>query len=196
MKQILQNLKIGSTVTEYVSVPVAGCDHIAIPASISLFSAGTERTLVDFGKANLLDKACQRPDKVRVMLDEIRTDGQLPPLEAVRNKLGQPLPMGYSNVGGVIEIGAGVEGFVLGDRMVSNGKHAEIVCVPKNLYAKIPDSVSDGSAEFTVVSAIALQGIRLIAATLGVTIDEDANNRCSHHRLVVHLETGPHHVKR
>ena len=61
--------------------------------------------LVDFGKANLLDKARQQPDKVRMVLDKIRTDGIAPTLEAVRSKLEQPLPMGYCNVGTVLEVG-------------------------------------------------------------------------------------------
>jgi predicted dehydrogenase/threonine dehydrogenase-like Zn-dependent dehydrogenase len=123
--------------------------------------------LVDFGKANLLQKARQQPDKVRMVLDKVRTDGLIPTIHAVRNKLEQPLPMGYSNVGRVLEVGAGVEGFSIGERVVSNGKHAEIVCVSRNLCARIPESVSDEAASFTVVSAIALQGIRLVAPSLG-----------------------------
>jgi predicted dehydrogenase/threonine dehydrogenase-like Zn-dependent dehydrogenase len=125
--------------------------------------------LVEFGKANLLDKARQQPDKVRMVLDKIKTDGLVPTLEAVQSKLDQPLPMGYSNAGVVLEVGAGVEGFRVGDRIVSNGPHAEVVCVPKNLCAKIPDPVSDEAAAFTVLGAIALQGIRLAQPTLGET---------------------------
>ena len=86
--------------------------------------------LVDFGKAGLIDKARQQPDKVRMVLDKIRTDGLVPTLEAVRNKLDQPLPMGYCNVGVVAEVGAGVNGFAVGNRVASNGKHAEAVAVP------------------------------------------------------------------
>ena len=123
--------------------------------------------LVEFGKANLFDKARQQPDKVRMVLDKVRTDGLMPTLDAVRNKLDQPLPMGYCNAGVVIEVGAWVTGFAVGDRVASNGKHAEVVCVPKNLCAKVPETVSDESAAFTVTSAIALQGIRLIQPTLG-----------------------------
>jgi predicted dehydrogenase/threonine dehydrogenase-like Zn-dependent dehydrogenase len=123
--------------------------------------------LVDFGKANLLDKARQQPDKVRMVLDKVKTDGVLPTLEAVRNKLDQPLAMGYCNVGTVMEVGAGVTGFKVGDRVASNGKHAEVVSVPVNLCAKVPDGVTDEEAAFTVIGAIALQGIRLAQPTLG-----------------------------
>ena len=117
--------------------------------------------LVDFGKANLVDKARQQPDKVRMVLEKAKTDGLTATLEAVRNKLEQPLPLGYCNVGVVAELGGGTAGFAVGDRVASNGKHAELVSVPVNLCAKVPDGVSDDAAAFTVIGAIALQGIRL-----------------------------------
>ena len=131
-------------------------------------SAGTERMLIDFGKGNLIQKAQQQPDKVKQVLEKVKTDGVMPTLDAVKNKLDTPLPLGYCNVGTVIESKA--EGFAEGDRVVSNGKHAEVVSVPKNLCAKIPDTVDDESAAFTVIGAIALQGIRLIKPALGETV--------------------------
>jgi predicted dehydrogenase/threonine dehydrogenase-like Zn-dependent dehydrogenase len=126
--------------------------------------------LVDFGKANLVAKARQQPDKVRMVLDKVKTDGLAPTLEAVRNKLEQPLALGYCNVGSVAELGAGVSAFSVGDRVVSNGKHAEVVSVPLHLCAKIPHAVSDEAAAFTVIGAIALQGIRLVQPTLGESV--------------------------
>lgn len=170
MKQILQSLKTG--VTELAEIPSPRCrsGHLLIRSSSTLVSAGTERMLVEFGKANLLDKARQQPDKVRMVLDKVKTDGILPTFEAVRNKLDQPLPMGYCNVGTVLEVGQGVTGFSVGDRVASNGKHAEVVCVPKNLCARVPDCVSDEAAAFTVIGAIGLQGIRLIQPTLGEVV--------------------------
>jgi predicted dehydrogenase len=128
---------------------------------------GTERMLVEFGKAGWIDKARQQPDKVRMVLDKIKTDGLMPTVESVFNKLDQPLQLGYCNVGRVIEPSAG---FAQGDRVASNGKHAELVVVPANLCARIPGAVSDDEAAFTVIGAIALQGIRLVAPTLGETI--------------------------
>ncbi|MBW4496558.1 MAG: bi-domain-containing oxidoreductase [Oscillatoria princeps RMCB-10] len=169
MKQILQSLNTGTTEIVEVPCPRVKPGHLLIRTSTSLVSAGTERMLVEFGKANLLDKARQQPEKVRMVLDKVNTDGLIPTLEAVRSKLDQPLPMGYSNAGIVLAAGAGVGGFAPGDRVVSNGPHAEVVCVPKNLCAKIPDSVSDEAAAFTVLGAIALQGIRLAQPTLGET---------------------------
>jgi len=125
---------------------------------------------VEFGKANLLEKARQQPDKVKMVINKIKTDGLLPTFDAVLNKLDQPLPLGYCNVGVVAELGVGVTDFYVGDRVVSNGKHAEVVSVPKNLCASVPDNVSDDEAAFTVLAAIALQGIRLVKPTLGETV--------------------------
>ena len=141
-----------------------------------MVSSGTERMLVQFGKAGWIEKARQQPDKVRMVLDKIKTDGLLPTLEAVFNKLDQPLPLGYCNVGVVMEAGAGgqraVDGgrWEVGDRVASNGKHAEVVTVPMNLCAKVPDNVLDEEAAFTVIGAIGLQGIRLVQPTLGETV--------------------------
>jgi len=170
MKQILQSLDNGDTILEEVPCPRIKVGHLLIRTTISLVSAGTEKMLVDFGKANLIDKARQQPDKVKMVLDKVKTDGLMPTIEAVRSKMAQPLPLGYCNVGEVIEVGSGVEGFEVGDRVVSNGKHAEVVCVPTNLCAKIPDSVDDEAAAFTVIGAIALQGVRLVQPTLGEAI--------------------------
>ena len=170
MKQILQNLKTGTTEVAEVPCPAVKHGQVLIRTRRTLVSAGTERMLVEFGKANLLEKARQQPDKVRMVLDKIKTDGLLPTLEAVRNKIDQPLPMGYCNVGTVMELGAGVSGFREGDRMVSNGKHAEAVSVPANLCAKVPETVSDEEAVFAMIGAIALQGIRLAQPTLGEAV--------------------------
>jgi len=170
MKQILQSLKNGVTEITNVPVPQVSAGTLLIKTHKSLVSTGTERMLVDFGKANLLDKARQQPDKVKMVIDKIKTDGLQPTLETVFNKLDQPIPLGYCNVGIVSELGFAVTDFTVGDRVVSNGKHAEFVCVPKNLCAMVPDNVTDEEAAFTVLSAIALQGIRLANPTLGETV--------------------------
>jgi len=167
MKHVLQRLQDGTTQLAEVPAPSADAGQLLIHTTTSLVSAGTERMLVEFGKANWLDKARRQPDKVRMVLDKVRADGLVAALEAVRSKLDQPLAPGYCNVGRVAELGLGVEGLAVGDRVVSNGRHAEMVCVPKNLCARIPDSVSDESAAFTVLAAIGLQGIRLAKPTLG-----------------------------
>lgn len=156
MKQILQSLKTGATEVAEVPVPHVGRDQLLISTSCSQVSAGTERMLVEFGKAGWIDKARQQPHKLRMVLDKIKTDGLMPTVEAVFNKRDQPLPLEYCNVGRVAEVGAGETAFDVGDGVISYGKHAKVISVPFNLCAKVPDSVSDEEAAFTVLSAIAL----------------------------------------
>lgn len=170
MKQIVQDLKSGQTVLEEVPVPQVKAGYVVIKTSRTLVSLGTERMLVEFGKANLIDKARQQPDKVKQVLDKIKTDGLQPTLEAVFNKLGQPLPLGYCNVGRIIAVGRGVTEFAVGDRVASNGNHAEFVCVPQNLCAKVPENITDEEAAFTVIGSIGLQGIRNLNPQLGETV--------------------------
>jgi predicted dehydrogenase/threonine dehydrogenase-like Zn-dependent dehydrogenase len=170
MKQIIQNLKNGATILEEVPAPLVRKGHLLIKTNRSLVSLGTEKMLVEFGKSNLISKARQQPEKVKQVLDKIKTDGLIPTLEAVFNKLDEPLPLGYCNAGEVIAVGEGVEEFKRGDRVASNGAHAEYVCVPKNLCAHIPNNVSYEEAAFTVVGSIGLQGIRLVNPTLGETV--------------------------
>jgi predicted dehydrogenase/threonine dehydrogenase-like Zn-dependent dehydrogenase len=170
MKQIIQSFKTGQTILEEVPAPEVGKGQLLIKTTRSLVSLGTERMLVEFGKASLIQKARQQPEKVKMVLDKIKSDGLMPTLEAVFNKLEQPLPLGYCNVGRVIAVGEGVNRFQIGDRVASNGHHAEFVCVPQNLCAVIPDNVSDEEAAFTVIGSIGLQGIRLASPTFGETI--------------------------
>lgn len=170
MKQLIQNLKTGETTLEEVPVPTVSRGQVLIQTRRSLVSLGTERMLVEFSRVNLLAKARQQPDKVKQVVEKIRTDGLLPTLEAVYRKLDQPLPLGYCNVGTVLAVGEGVLDLRTGDRVASNGPHAEVVCVPRNLVVPIPDQVSDDDAAFTVVGAISLQGIRLLNPTLGETV--------------------------
>ena len=170
MKQIIQDLKKGNTILEEVPVPQVKSGHVLIKTTRSLVSLGTERMLVEFGKANFIQKAKQQPDKVKMVLNKVKSDGLKPTMNAVFNKLNQPLPLGYCNVGEVVGVGNGVTEFQIGDRVASNGHHAEFVNVPKNLVAKIPENVSDEEATFTVIGAIGLQGIRLLNPTFGETI--------------------------
>lgn len=167
MKQILQDMANGSTYIAEAPAPIAGRGSVLIHTRVSLISAGTERMLVDFGRASYLEKARQQPEKVRMVLEKIRTDGLMTTIEAVQSKLAQPLPLGYCNVGVVAALGDGVEGLKLGDRVVSNGPHADVVRVGRNLCARIPDGVDDESAAFVVIASIGLQGIRLAQPTLG-----------------------------
>lgn len=167
MKQLLQDLKKGEILLEETPLPNCGENEVLIKTERSLISPGTERMLLEFGRSSYIQKAKQQPDKVKMVLDKIKTDGLLPTIETVFSKLGEPMPLGYCNAGIVMDVGCNVTEFKVGDRVVSNGSHSEVVAVGKNLVAKIPDGVTFEQASCTVIASIALQGIRLFQPTLG-----------------------------
>ena len=169
MKQILQNLGNGETILADVPCPRRGLGSVLAQTTRTLVSLGTEKMLIDFGKGSLIAKAKSQPDKVKQVIQKIKTDGLWTTLDAVKAKLATPIPLGYCNVGRVVEADI-ASGYAVGDRIVSNGPHAEMVAVPQNLTAKIPDNVTDEQAAFVVVAAIGLQGVRLIQPTLGERI--------------------------
>src|SRR5690349_6950937 len=169
MRQIVQELRGGETALIEVPAPAVKAGHLLIRTRASLISPGTERMLIEFGRANLLMKARQQPERVREVWDKLKADGVLPTLAAVNAKLAHPHALGYCNAGVVAAVGEGVAEFAVGARVASNGYHAELVQVPKNLAARIPDGVSDEAAAFTVAGAVALQAVRLLAPTLGET---------------------------
>ncbi|QUW21250.1 bi-domain-containing oxidoreductase [Sporosarcina sp. Marseille-Q4063] len=170
MKQVIQSLNNGETKLSEHPMPTLRPGVLLIQTVNTVVSVGTEKMLVDFGKSNYLKKAQQQPEKVKQVIDKVRTDGLQPTINAVRTKLDQPIALGYSNAGIVIAVGKDVKNFNVGDRVISNGSHAEVVSVPENLCAKIPDGVSYDEAAFTVISSIGLQGIRLAEPTLGETV--------------------------
>jgi predicted dehydrogenase len=169
VKQVLQNLNDGRTALWEVPIPVLARGSLMIATTTTLLSSGTERMLVDFGRASLLGKAMQQPERVRDAWQKVRSDGVAATLAAINDKLDQPLPLGYCNVGVVTAVGADVGSLKVGDRVVSNGKHAEYVTVGENLCVRIPDNVCDDDATFAIPAAIGLQGVRLAAPTLGET---------------------------
>ncbi len=170
MKQIVQRLDNGAVSLLDVPVPPATGPKVVVRAHCSVISAGTERMLVEFGRGSVLDKVRSQPDKVRDVVSKIRTDGLLTTIDAVRSKLSTPMPLGYCSAGTVIDVGSGVDGLRVGDRVVTNGAHAEVVAVPHTLAARIPDGVSFEAAAFTPVASIGLQGIRLAQPTLGESV--------------------------
>ena len=168
MKQILQNIANGETQLVEAPCPQNKKGQLLISTTKSLISVGTEKMLIDFGKSGWVNKARSQPEKVKMVLEKVKTDGLIPTIDAVRSKLDQPLPLGYCNVGIVQDSGG--TSFKVGSRVISNGNHAEIVRVPKNLCALIPENVNDESAAFTVIAAIAMQGVRIASPTIGETV--------------------------
>ena len=170
MKQLLQRLDTGKTTIVDVPVPSTSGPNLVVETRATVVSAGTERMLLEFGRSSLVGKARSQPDKVRQVIDKMRTDGIGPTIGAVRAKLETPIPLGYCNAGIVVDTGERAGAFSVGDRVVSNGGHAEYVRVPYTLAAKIPESVDFEAASFTPLASIGLQGIRLAAPTLGETV--------------------------
>ena len=151
-------------------MPLCNSRSVLIQTTHTLVSLGTEKMLVDFGKGSFLQKAKQQPDKVKEVIAKVKTDGLAPTIAAVKNKLEQPIPLGYCNVGTVIEVGRDVTEFKVGDRVASNGPHAEYVSVPKNLVAKIPEGVSDEQAAFHCNRVNRSSRHTFVNPTLGETV--------------------------
>ena len=143
--------------------------HVLIANAASVISAGTEKMTMDLARKSLLGKARERPDQVRRVLEKLKNEGFFQALSQVREKLDEPMTMGYSSAGVVLAGGAGVQEFKPGDRVASNGAHAGVVCIPKHLCAHVPDNVPFEQAAFGVLGAIAIQGVRLSKVTLGET---------------------------
>lgn len=170
MLHVLQSLSDGTTQVVDAAVPLATGPQLVIEGRASIISSGTERMLVEFGRAGMLGKARSQPEKVRQLMDKVRTDGVLPAIDAVRSKLATPIPLGYCHAGVVVDVGPAVSRFSTGDRVVSNGPHAEYVRVAETVAARIPDGVPFENAAFTPLAAIGLQGLRLVNPTLGETV--------------------------
>ena len=170
MRQLLQNLKNGELSLLEVPVPTRPAGMILVATRASLISAGTERATVQAAQASLLGKARQRPDQVRKVLDNVQKEGLAATLAKVRDKLDQPKALGYSSAGVVLAADAG-ERVRAGDRVACGGAdyatHAEVVVVPRNLVAPIPEGLPFEEAAFATVGAIALQGVRRAEAGFG-----------------------------
>jgi predicted dehydrogenase len=171
MKQLLQNMKTGKAHVADVPVPQPPDGAALVRTAVSLVSAGTERMVVEFAKQGLIGKAQSRPDLVKQVLSKARREGLLNTIDAAKNKLDQPMALGYSSAGTIIEVTPGLKGFHVGDRVACAGGghavHAEFAVVPQNLMVKIPENVDFELAAFTTVGAIAMQGFRLGQAQVG-----------------------------
>ena len=173
MKQVTQTLRTGTIEVNEVPIPALTDKFVLVKNSSSVISAGTEKTKIDMGKKNLLQKAKARPDLVKQVLKKVQTEGLKKTLQTVNTRLDAPSPLGYSCAGEVVAAGGLVEGIQPGDRVACGGadyaNHAEFVAIPKNLVVKIPDNVSNAEGAFTTVGSIALQGVRLAQPLMGET---------------------------
>ncbi len=164
-------MRDGKTIVADVPAPGVRPGMALVQTAASLVSAGTERMLVEFAEKNLVEKARSRPDLVRQVLDKARREGIVSTLSAAFNRLDQPMALGYSSAGTIVEVGPGLEGFKPGDRVACAGGnlavHAEYAVVPKNLMALLPPQVDFEPAAFTTLGAIALHGFRLANPQVG-----------------------------
>lgn len=174
MKQLLQNMRDGKTVVEEVPMPTPRAGMALVKTEASLVSAGTERMVVEFAEKSLVGKARSRPDLVRQVVDKMQREGVVPTVQAAFNRLDQPMALGYSSAGTIIELGSGMDGFHVGQRVACAGGgyavHAEYNVVPRNLLTPLPDNVDFESAAFTTLGAIALHGFRLAEPQLGESV--------------------------
>jgi len=174
MKQLLQNMRDGKAIIEEVPIPTLRAGMALVKTQASLVSAGTERMVVEFAEKSLVGKARSRPDLVRQVMDKARREGVLPTMQAAFNRLDQPMALGYSTAGVIVEVGEKMEGFYAGQRVACAGGgyavHAEYNVVPRNLLTPLPESVDFESAAFTTLGAIALHGFRLAEPMIGETV--------------------------
>lgn len=172
MKQVVQSARNGKIDVVDVPVPraIPGC--VLVKIATSVVSAGTERAAAEFASKTLIGKARSRPDLVKDVVDKIRRDGIVSAVSAVQSRLDEPLALGYSSAGTVIEVGSGIDDLKPGDRVACAGAgfavHAEFACVPRMLVARIPSANVDfESAAFTTLGAVALHAVRVAEAKLG-----------------------------
>lgn len=173
MKQVIQTLSTGEITVNDVPIPALKDKYVLVRNTHSIISSGTEKTKIDMGKKNLIEKARARPDLVKQVINKLKNEGLVKTLNTVRSRLESPSPLGYSCSGEVIAVGGLVNGLKVGDRVACGGadfaNHAEFNSVPMNLVVKIPAAVSNEEAAFTTVGSIALQGVRLAQTQIGET---------------------------
>jgi threonine dehydrogenase-like Zn-dependent dehydrogenase len=174
MKQVIQLMRKGKTIVAEVPSPALQPKTALVCTASSLVSAGTERMVVDFAGKSLVGKARSRPDLVRQVMDKVKREGLLTTLDATKNKLDQPMALGYSSAGTILQVGSGLKGFKVGDRVACAGGgfavHAEMAVVPQNLMILLPKSVDFDSAAFATLGAVAMHGYRLAGVQVGSTV--------------------------
>ena len=168
MKQIFQNINNGKVFIDEIPTPNIDQNSALIKTELTLISSGTERGLIDFGKSSLFQKAKKRPDQIKKIINKVKTDGILDTYSAVTSRLDQPFPLGYCNVGTILD--SNDSNFSINQRVVSNGHHAEYVTSKKNSMVFIPDNVNSDEASFSILGSISLNAIRQLNCSIGETI--------------------------
>ncbi len=173
MKQLFLNVKDGSTKLLDQPIPIVKENMALVESLYTVVSAGTERGLASFGGKNLVQKAMERPDQVKKVLEKLSTDGIVTTMESAFNKLAEPMPMGYSGVGRVIACGKGVTEVQAGDlvAMVGTAYHCEVNRVSRTMLTRVPEELTDyRQAAFCALGGIALEGIHQAEVVPGETV--------------------------
>lgn len=173
MKQLFLSVNDGAMSVVDTPAPTVKDNTVIIETLYSLVSAGTERSLTSFGGKNLVQKALERPDQVKKVTEKMSTDGIWTTMEAAFGKLKDPMPMGYTAVGKVTEVGRGVTDIAVGDIVAEVGQayHAEVNRVGKNLVVPVPENITDiRQAAFSALGGIALEGIHQAEVVPGETV--------------------------
>ena len=170
MRQLLQNVSTGEITVEELPAPQNGPTSLLVATRYSLISAGTERAVLEVGRSSLIGKARARPDLVRKVIDSAREEGLTTTYAKVRGRLGEPNALGYSSAGVVLSACAdapAAPGELVACAGVRYASHAEVVAIPRNLCARVPEGVSAEDAAYGTVASIALHGVRLSGVGLG-----------------------------
>src|SRR4051812_39865907 len=170
MKQLLQNVSSGELTVDEVPAPMRGPASMLIATRFSVISAGTERAVLEVGRASLVGKARARPDLVKKVVESARTEGLSTTYAKVRGRLGEPNALGYSLAGVVLGAWDGAPaapGELVACAGAGHASHAEVVAVPRNLCARVPEGVAPEDAAYGTLATIALHGVRLGGVGLG-----------------------------
>jgi len=171
MRQVMQDCRSGEVYVDDVPAPQLHEEGVIVRTRNSVLSVGTERSMLEFASQSLMGKARSRPDLVKQVIRKAKNEGIGSAYKAAMSRLNVPLPLGYSSAGDIIDIGSKVTHFCVGDRVACAGagyaSHAEVVYVPLNLVARIPDGVAYEEAAFATIGAIAMQGVRIADLRLG-----------------------------
>ena len=171
MKQVFMRknpVSKAQVATEEVPAPRCGRGSVLLSNGYSLISAGTESAAVKRNMKDMVVKAMTDPELRESVKDMIFKDGIQKTADRVHYETTKWTPLGYSGAGVAIDVGDGIEGIAVGDRVAYGGEgHAEIIRVAKNLCVKVPDGVGLDEASFVAVGSIALQAARRTQAEVG-----------------------------
>ncbi len=160
--RLVQSVRSGELCLVEDIIPEPSPTQVLVKTRASLISAGTERSLRSLASASLLAKARARPDLVKQVIERAKKTGLRSTAKAVRSRLADSMPLGYSAAGVVVSVGEAVTDLRPGQRVATAGApHADHQIVAGNLTVALPETASFEEGSFSTIASIALNGIRL-----------------------------------